>query len=233
VLLAVAAASATGLPGGYTPQQLATYCWASQGLIGVVLLWGFTDLSDRIRTGDVVTDLLRPVHPVASYLATDFGRAAHACLTRFVVPLAVGAMFFDLYWPERPVTYPLFIVAVVLAVLVSFACRYLVNAAAYWILDVRGLLLVWNVATSCCAGLAFPLHFLPSELVWTLWIATPFPVHPPAHGWQSLPVKVAAPPRGSTNPAWRCSRSGSDSSRARSAASADSPAAMRCSPSGP
>jgi len=175
VLLAVLAGTGARFAGGYDAERIATYCWASQGLIGVVMLWGWTDLGDRIRTGDVVADLLRPAHPVTTYLATDLGRAGHAALTRFVVPVAVGAVFFDLYVPARVGTYPLFLLSVVLATVVSFACRFLVNASAYWLLDLRGANLLWAFATSVLAGLAFPLHFLPSWLVWTIWVGTPLP----------------------------------------------------------
>jgi ABC-2 type transport system permease protein len=176
VLLAVvASAPQLGIAGGYDAAQLATYCWASQGLIGMVMLWGWTELSDRIRSGDVVTDLLRPVHPITSYLAVDLGRAAHASLTRLLVPMLVGAVVFDLYLPRRPATYPLVLVSVLLAIVVSFACRYLVNATAYWLLDTRGINLIWTFATAVLAGLSFPLHFLPAWLVVTLWVATPFP----------------------------------------------------------
>jgi len=175
VLLAALAGTATGSAGGYSPAQIATYCWVSQGMIGVIMLWGWTDLGDRIRSGDVVTDLLRPVHPVLSYLAIDVGRAGYAALTRFVVPVAVGAIFFDLYAPQRVITYPLFAVSVVAAVVICFACRYLINAAAFWLLDVRGVNLAWTFATGVLAGLAFPLHFLPTPLVWILWLGTPFP----------------------------------------------------------
>ena len=176
VLLAVvASAPRLGIAGGYDAAQLATFCWASQGLIGLVMLWGWTELSDRIRSGDVVTDLLRPVHPITSYLAVDLGRAAHASLTRLLVPMLVGAVFFDLYLPRRPATYPLVLVSVLLAIVVSFACRYLVNATAYWLLDTRGINLIWTFATAVLAGLSFPLHFLPAWLVVTLWLATPFP----------------------------------------------------------
>jgi ABC-2 type transport system permease protein len=176
VLLAAArSAPRLGVAGGYDAAQLATYCWASQGLIGIVMLWGWTELSDRIRTGDVLTDLLRPVHPVLSYLAVDLGRAAHGSFTRLLVPMAVGATFFTLYVPRRPATYPLLLTSVVLAVVVSFGCRYLVNAAGYWLLETRGVNLIWTFATAVLAGLSFPLHFLPSWLVVTLWVATPFP----------------------------------------------------------
>jgi ABC-2 type transport system permease protein len=40
---------------GYDEPQLATFVWAGQGLIGVVLLWAPPDLAERIRTGDVAT----------------------------------------------------------------------------------------------------------------------------------------------------------------------------------
>jgi viologen exporter family transport system permease protein len=171
----LAAAAATGRAGGYDRAQLVLYCWASQGLIGVVLLWGWTELGDRIRTGDVVGDLLRPVHPVVSYLAVDLGRAAFAVLIRFVVPITVGAIFFTMYIPRRVITYPLFVVSVVLAVVVSFGVRYLINAAGFWLLDVRGVVVAETVFVSLFAGLTFPLHFLPGWLTWLIWVATPYP----------------------------------------------------------
>ena len=176
VLLAVAAAAPRiGIAGGYDAAQLAMYCWASQGLIGMVMLWGWTDLSDRIRSGDVLADLLRPMHPVIAYLAEDLGRALHASLTRLLAPMLVGATFFTLYVPHRLATYALLPISVLLAVVVCFGCRYLVNAAGYWLLDTRGVNLIWTFATAVLAGLSFPLHFLPSWLVTTLWVATPFP----------------------------------------------------------
>ena len=148
VLLAVAGGIG-GSAAGYRGSQLVSYVWVTQGLIATVGMWGDTALSDRIRTGDVVADLLRPVPPVLSYLATDLGRAGFAALTRFVVPVVVGALAFDLYLPHRLLTYPLFVMSVFLATVTSFACRYAVNACAYWLLDARGPLLAWTIASNC------------------------------------------------------------------------------------
>jgi ABC-2 type transport system permease protein len=175
VLLAVAAAVAGGRPGGYDVTQLATYVWVGQGLLSVVALGVWTDLSDRIRTGDVAADLLRPVPPVTSYLAADLGRALHAVTTRFVPPLIVGMIFFPLYVPGRWLTVPLFAVSVVLAVVASFACRFLVNAAAYWLHDARGPMMFWSLSAGVLAGLYFPLRLLPDWLAAILYLATPFP----------------------------------------------------------
>jgi ABC-2 type transport system permease protein len=174
VLLSVAAGRG-GSVAGYAPGQLVTLIWINQGLLATVGIWGDTLLADRIRSGEVVSDLLRPVHPVLTYLGNDLGRAGFAVLTRFAVPLLVGALAFDLRTPTRPATYPLFALSVVLATLISFACRYLVNAAAFWLLDSRGPVMAWNLAATLLGGLYFPLRFLPGPVLIALWVGTPFP----------------------------------------------------------
>jgi ABC-2 type transport system permease protein len=174
VYLAVAA-GAGGVAAGYRADQLALYVFVSQGLLGTVLFWGDTDLAERIATGGVVADLLRPVHPVVAYLATDLGRAVYAAATRFVIPLVVGAFAFTLYTPRHAMTYPLFAASVVVATVLSFGCRYLVNASAYWLLDARGPQQVWIVVSTVLSGLYFPLRFLPGRVATALWVLTPFP----------------------------------------------------------
>lgn len=175
VLLALAAGTGTGLAGGYDRSQLATFVWAGQGLLATVGLWGWTELADRIRTGDVVGDLLRPIHPVTNYLAADLGRAGYAALTRFVPLIVVGLVFFDFYLPQRGYTVTLFALSTVLAVVTSFGARYLVNATAYWLTDIRGPLIAYLIASGVLGGLYFPLRFLPDWLAITLWLVTPFP----------------------------------------------------------
>ncbi|WP_432831374.1 ABC transporter permease [Dactylosporangium sp. CA-092794] len=172
VLLAVAAGAAVA---GYDPARLATFVWFGQGLLAVVLFWGWTELAERIRSGDVVSDLLRPVHPVTSYLAADLGRAGHAAVTRMLVPVLVGPLFFPVYVPHRWPTVSLFAISVGLAVVISFGCRYLVNAVGFWMLDVRGPMVFWALASGVLSGLYFPLRFLPDWLVVPLWLLTPLP----------------------------------------------------------
>lgn len=181
VLLAVLASTAGSTGGstaevaGYSRPQLLSFVWLGQGLIGVLLLWGWTDLADRIRSGDVVMDLLRPQHPVITYLGQDLGRAAYAVLTRFLPPILVGAAVFDLWLPRHAATYLLGTVSVVLGIVVSFGCRFLVNSCSYWLLDNNGPLTLYALVSGVLGGLFFPLRFLPDWAMWTLWLGTPFP----------------------------------------------------------
>jgi ABC-2 type transport system permease protein len=177
VLLSIASTGGTsaGRLAGYAGPQLVAYVWLGQGLLAVVASWDMIDLADRVRTGDVTADLLRPVAPFASYLCTDLGRSGFMMLTRFAVPLLVGGLAFDLYLPRQPLSYPLFLVSVLLAELVGFNARYLIGLTAFWLLEVRGVVLAWTLTWGVAAGLFFPLPVLPGWLQLTLWLATPFP----------------------------------------------------------
>lgn len=173
-LLAVAAA-AGGSIAGYSGAKIATYVWGSQGILAVVSLWGdIGERADRIRTGDVVVDLLRPVDMVWQQLAGDVGRAAFHLLTRFTLPMLAGLVFTGLYVPERPQTYPLFLVSVALAVVVCFGCRFIVQCSAYWLLDIRGPVVLWLLASGLGSGLYFPLWLVPEPWSTVAVYALPF-----------------------------------------------------------
>src|SRR6476659_10697776 len=102
--------------GGYDAVDAVTYVWIGQALLMTVALWGggtTDELADRIRSGDVAIDLYRPVSLLGWYLAGDLGRAAYHLLTRGVAPTVVGALLFDLRFPDHPATYLAFLVSVV------------------------------------------------------------------------------------------------------------------------
>jgi ABC-2 type transport system permease protein len=173
VLLSVAR-SAGGSVAGYDASALSTYTWVSQGLIAAVWLFGWTTIAERVRTGDVAIDLARPAHPIAVWLAEDLGRAAQACLIRFAVPMVFGGLVFGLRAPTRLATIPLFAVSAVLAVVISFGCRTLVNLTAFWLLDVRGVVTLYVAASNVLSGMLVPVAFFP-EWLSRLAYATPFP----------------------------------------------------------
>lgn len=183
-ILFAAAAAAGGTVAGYDRAALSTYSWLSQGMIAVIMAFPRGDVAQRVRTGDIAIDLGRPVHPVAAWLAEDLGRAGQACLARFLVPLTFGGLLFGLRVPQRAITVPLFLLSVVLAVVISFAARLLVNLAAFWILDVRGLLTLYMVGSNGLSGLIVPVLFFPGWLQ-AIAYATPFP-------WMlQVPVDIA------------------------------------------
>ncbi len=82
VAILFAALRAGGAIGGYTPEQAATYTWLTQALIMTIAMWNWVDLATRIQTGDIITDLQRPIDLQGAYLAEDLGRAGYQLLAR-------------------------------------------------------------------------------------------------------------------------------------------------------
>jgi ABC-2 type transport system permease protein len=160
--------------GGYDARDTVTYVWVTQAMLATIAVLGWNDLAIRIRSGDVATDLSRPVHPFASGLAFDLGRALYHALYRGIAPFVAGALVFDLSLPSSPLVWLAFVFSVALAVCVSFGFRYVYNCSAFWLLDYRG---AQRVAVAVCAffsGFIIPVAFFPGPLR-ALANATPFP----------------------------------------------------------
>ncbi|WEH41640.1 ABC-2 family transporter protein [Streptomyces sp. NBC_01218] len=153
--------------GGYDTAQALTYVWLGQGLLMTCSMMGggFEDeLMERIRSGDIAVDLYRPADLQLWWLAGDLGRAAFHFLGRGIVPMAVGAVAFDLVVPTSPGRWLAFLLAVVLGVVVSFAIRFLVALAAFWLLDGAGVVQMCWLAGLFFSGLLLPLNLFPGLL---------------------------------------------------------------------
>lgn len=169
--------------GGYTANDAVTYVWLGQALLMTVALWGggtTDDLAERIRTGDVVIDLYRPVGVVGWYLAGDLGRAAYHFLTRGLAPTLIGFLLFGIAWPDGLPAAAGFLVSITLAVVVSFALRFLVASTAFWMLDATGPRMLSGVLAIFLSGMAVPLVIFPDglrelalALPWAAYLQTP------------------------------------------------------------
>ena len=150
--------------GGYDLRDALTYTFTTQGMLMVTYIWGWWEVALTIRSGDVVTDLSRPLDYQLYWLAQDIGRATYHALFRGIPPFVVGALAFDLRLPEHPATWLVFLVSVYLAVCLSFALRFMANLAAFWMLDYRGAGALMAAAWTFLSGFAVPIAFFPDGL---------------------------------------------------------------------
>ena len=172
--------------GGYQADQAVTFVWIGQALLMTIALWsgGSTDdLAERIRNGDIAVDLYRPVSVLGWYLAADLGRGLYHFATRGVAPTIVGALLFGLVMPS-PAGAVGFLVSITLAVVVSFAVRFLFAASAFWLLDATGPRVLLSVLATFFSGLTLPLNLFPDGLR-QVALALPFAsyIQTPADIW--------------------------------------------------
>lgn len=163
VLVAVATAGG-GTVGGWDERTLVTFSFMTQALLTGTGAFGETELAERVRSGDVVVDLYRPIDLQAWWLASWTGRAGFAFLARGIPPALVGALAFDLVGPSGPAMWGAFLVSVALASGVGFAVRFLTNLSTFWLLDNRGVDQLVTMALLFFSGMLVPIVLFPSWL---------------------------------------------------------------------
>lgn len=150
--------------GGFGPEGIVTYAFVAQGLLATTGGFGNSEIADRIRTGDIVSDLYRPVHFQSYWMAQDLGRAAFQAVFRGIPPVAFGALVFTIRLPADPATVAEFTASVVLASVVAFAYSFTVSLAAFWLIDTRGLAQISVLVLHFFAGFVVPITFFPPAL---------------------------------------------------------------------
>lgn len=151
--------------GGFDVRDAVTFTFVSQGFLVVMGAFaGHLPLAERIVSGDVVTDLYRPVDLQLFELASDVGRAAFQCTIRAVVPLLAGGLVFDLRLPTSPWPWVVFGLSVVVGIVASFGHRFLVTLSTFWTLDYRAASQMAVVVAMFFSGFAIPIVFFPDWL---------------------------------------------------------------------
>lgn len=168
---------------GYDLLDALTYVWLTQSLIMPVLMWGWLEIAQTIRTGDIASDLSKPFSYFGYWLSRDLGRAAYHVLYRSVPTVLLGSLLFDVRAPERLHTWLLFAVSVLLAVVLGFCVRFIINVSGFWATDVRGMNNLALVAVNFLTGFIVPLEFFPPAVRGILEIL-------PFAGMISIPINV-------------------------------------------
>jgi ABC-2 type transport system permease protein len=155
----------------WNAQDVVTYVALTQAVMVFVAIFGWSELMNTVYRGEVAGELLRPVGLFFFWFAQDVGRAATALLTRGLPILLVCGLFFGIKTPNH---LGLLVLTLGLGLWVSFAFRFLVNLAAFWSPDARGMARFAFVFAQFASGFLMPLRFFPDWLQ-TALSYTPFP----------------------------------------------------------
>jgi len=163
ILVAVFAASG-GDPGGWNAAELVTFAFVTQALLAGTGAFGEPELAERVRSGDVVVDLYRPIDVQLWWLASWCGRSAYTLVARGIPPVVLGAIVFDLVLPTTVGHWLVVLVSVLLASIVGFGLRFCTNLTAFWLVDNRGLDQLVTLVLTFFGGLLVPLVLFPPWL---------------------------------------------------------------------
>ncbi|GAC1557438.1 MAG: ABC-2 family transporter protein [Herpetosiphon sp.] len=154
---------AGGDSSGLSLTDAISYTWVTQALISVGGGWLRPDLMQTIRTGEVASDLARPWSFYGYWLSRTLGERCCNLLFRSTVTYGAGLLFFAVHVPTWPQAAA-FAAALLLGTLVSFAYSFMVNLAAFWLVDSSGLLSMANALMMVFSGFLLPLALYPAWL---------------------------------------------------------------------
>lgn len=159
---------------GLSLQMAITFTGLSQATIGYLSIFSWSDIIKSVYSGEVASDLLKPMGFFTFWLAKDLGRASAAFLMRSLTIMVLYAIIFDITYPKDLTQWIGLIMAFILSWLVSFAWRFVVNLTAFWTPNAFGIARFAYGMSWVFSGFAMPLTFYPTWFQ-DLAAATPFP----------------------------------------------------------
>lgn len=157
-----AAAGPGGEIVGYSAGALTWYAATSEAAICAISIRLIAEVGDDISSGDVVTEMLRPLPVIAVRLSVQAGRS----LVRLSILVVAGA---GLCWitvgpPPSGTAALLALPSLVLAVAANLVLQHTVAAVAFWLRDTRAPWFVYQKLVFVLGGMLLPLQVLPDAL---------------------------------------------------------------------
>lgn len=125
--------------------------------------WQFSGLRSRVRTGNVVFDIMRPVSLITQSLAEQLGSTL-AGFPKAIIAIAFGLVLGAVPGTASGLRVFAFIVSALAGIAIALLCNLIVGMVAFWTTDIGGALMVYSMAAAFCSGSLIPLWFMPAGL---------------------------------------------------------------------
>jgi ABC-2 type transport system permease protein len=171
VSLAVWTAAAQGRSiGGFDRAELAGYFLVTMVVAHATTAWDMEVFSFLVRSGQLSSRLLRPIHPVWQSAADNVAYKVSTITMLLPVWVLLGFVLrpkIGLTWERALWLLP----AVVLGAALAFLWGYCVALVAFWTTKIRGVNELYWTSMTFLAGRMAPLALLPPALQALSWCA--------------------------------------------------------------
>lgn len=154
----------TGEVDGITLPDMITYAILNTVIALAMMDRSLADLDQRIRSGDVAIDLIKPLYYPLTLVADGLGRSAFAALFSVLPTLVVAATLFGFQPPASIASGVAYGLAFVIALAVSFALACLVGMLGFHFLATFHFQWALGALRTLFAGTMVPLWFYPDGL---------------------------------------------------------------------
>ena len=144
--------------------QMITYVWLGQALLGL-LPWGIdAELKEKIRSGGVVYDLLRPLDLYFHWYCRAIAARTAPTLLRSIPLFIIAGMFFGLKAPAGGGAAIGWLGLTLLALLLNCAFMNIVTISMLWTVSGEGINRLAPPIVYALSGMMIPLQFYPAPM---------------------------------------------------------------------
>jgi ABC-2 type transport system permease protein len=149
---------------GYDLNRAITFTALTQALLAPVQMWGWRYVMESIKSGEIVSDLTKPIDYFTFWMARDLGRSFYHTLFRGLPIVILYGLVFPISLPESLGQWGLFALSLTLSLLLAFSLNFAVNLAAFWVVDALGFIRFTGLAHMLLSGFLVPAAFFPDWL---------------------------------------------------------------------
>ncbi|MCB1511960.1 MAG: ABC-2 family transporter protein [Hyphomicrobiaceae bacterium] len=131
-------------------------------------------LSQKVRTGEIAVDLMKPFSFPLMYLSDTFGSSLFQLFARSLPLLAFCIFLFGISVPVSGTLLLKFIPVYLLAFLLFFLMSFLISSFSFYFVEIFPFWIFYYAMITLCSGAIIPLDFFPEWLV-NILMSTPFP----------------------------------------------------------
>ncbi|MFZ5944782.1 MAG: ABC transporter permease [Bacillota bacterium] len=150
---------------GVTFRAVFSYVLISQLLQGIhsagTPLW---EIQEKVRTGDIVSEIIRPYHYPIRLLFADFGSIAFYFFTAILPIYTILIVFLKPIIPASPIQWVLFLSSAMLGFLIRYCIELTFGLFTFWLVETGGVEDIYYFAISLFSGAMIPLWFFPDWL---------------------------------------------------------------------
>jgi ABC-2 type transport system permease protein len=149
---------------GISKQSFMTYVLMAFALDGLLSFRTEGVIANSVRTGEVTSDLIRPVDHQFLHFSNALGTALVEGIWLIIITGVLGSVWLDMAFPKDLYSGLAFVLSVLLALVIKYDLAYLTGVAAFWLTDIRGLIVSRSTVVGILGGAYFPLEFLPQSV---------------------------------------------------------------------
>lgn len=159
---------------GTTILQMVTYVVISRLVSNVTYTNISYELDQRLKSGEIATDLIRPMNIRMLFAARSMGDALAAFLLEGL-PVTIFSIVYlrGILPPSSIVHFLLFIISVALAVIVNIMIQLLMGVLAFWYMNSGKINMLMGALNALLSGSVVPLWFMPK---WMSYLAYALPL---------------------------------------------------------